>query len=47
MPKKALIIIELAPESTNTSNNKILKEILKDSQIPWCTRINKIEVYGR
>ena len=46
MPKKAIIILELVNESSETSNSQIEKEILADTQIPWCAKINKVEIYG-
>ncbi len=45
MPKKAVIIIELVPELSQTSNGQIEKEILKEAQIPWSAKINKVEIY--
>jgi hypothetical protein len=46
MPKKAIIILELVHESDQTSNSQIEKEILAETQIPWCAKINKIEIYS-
>ncbi len=45
MVKKAILILELIEEATNTPNDQIEKEILTDSQIPWCAKINKVEIY--
>jgi hypothetical protein len=46
LTKKAVIVIELGYESTQTPNNKIIKDIKKEAQIPWCNKIHKIEVYN-
>ena len=46
MSKKAIIILELGYESAQTSNSKIEKDIRKEAQIPWCAKINKVEIYG-
>ncbi len=43
--KKAVIVVELGYESSQTSNNQIEKDIRKEAQIPWCSKIRKIEVY--
>jgi len=42
--KKALIMVKLVPESSKESNSQIEKEIRKDSQIPQCAGIEKVEV---
>jgi len=42
--KKALIMVRLVPESSMESNNRIEKKILKNSQIPLSTDIEKVEV---
>ena len=46
MSKKAIIILELVEESAQTSNRKIEKDIRAETEIPWCAKINKIEVYN-
>ncbi|MCL4429126.1 MAG: hypothetical protein M1167_00075 [Chloroflexi bacterium] len=46
MSKKAIIIFELVEESAQTSNRQIEKEILAETQIPWCAKINKVEIYN-
>jgi len=46
MPKKAIIIVELVAESSEVSNSQIENEILAESQIPWCAKINKVEIYA-
>lgn len=46
MPKKAIIVVELVAESSGVSNSQIEQEILAESQIPWCDKINKVEVYA-
>ncbi|MBE3115580.1 hypothetical protein IMZ68_00080 [Candidatus Bathyarchaeota archaeon] len=46
MAKKAIIILELGYESAQASNSQIEKDIRAEAQIPWCTKINKIEVYN-
>lgn len=45
MSKKALIILELVNESLETSNSQIEKDIRAETQIPWCAKINKVEIY--
>ncbi|XHH07520.1 MAG: hypothetical protein ACFCUE_07990 [Candidatus Bathyarchaeia archaeon] len=47
LTKKAVIEIELGYESTQTPNNQIVKDIRKEAQIPWCSKIRKIEVYSK
>jgi hypothetical protein len=42
--KKAILTIELGYESTQTSNTQIVKEIWKEAQIPWCSKIRNIEI---
>ncbi len=44
--KKAVIVVELGYESSQTPNNQIVKDIQKEAQIPWCSKIRKIEVYN-
>ena len=44
--KKAVIVVELGYESTQASNTQIEKDIRKEAQIPWCSKIRKIEVYN-
>jgi hypothetical protein len=44
--KKAVIVVELGYESTKASNSQITKDIRKEAQIPWCSKIRKIEVYN-
>ncbi len=46
MPKKAIIILELVQESAQTSKSQIEKDIRKENQIPWCAKIDKIEIYN-
>ncbi|MGD6809764.1 MAG: hypothetical protein ACQCN3_08710 [Candidatus Bathyarchaeia archaeon] len=43
--KKAVIVVELGFESVQVSNSKIVKDIQTEAQIPWCSKIRKIEVY--
>ncbi|XHH09226.1 MAG: hypothetical protein ACFCUE_00980 [Candidatus Bathyarchaeia archaeon] len=45
LTKKAVIEVELGYESSQTSNEQIVKDIRKEALIPWCSRIRKIEVY--
>ncbi len=44
--KKAILVIELGYESTQASNTQIEKDIQKEAQIPWCSRIRRIDVYS-
>ena len=46
MSKKAIIILELVEESAQTSNRQIEKEIRAETEIPWCAKINKVEIYN-
>ncbi len=46
MPKKAIIILELVQESAQTPNHQIEKDIHKEAEIPWCAKIDKIEIYN-
>jgi hypothetical protein len=46
MLKKAVIVVELGFESTQASNTQIVKDIRKEAQIPWCSKIRKIDVYN-
>ncbi len=46
MSKKAIIILELVDESLEASNSQIEKEIRAETQIPWCAKIKKVEIYG-
>ena len=46
MPKKAIIEIELVQEAVQTSNSQIEKEILAETEIPWCAKINKVKIYN-
>jgi hypothetical protein len=46
LTKKAVLVIELGYESIQTSNDKIMEDIKKEAQIPWCSKIRKIEVYN-
>jgi hypothetical protein len=44
--KKAVIVVELGYESVQASNAQIVKDIEKEAQIPWCSRIRKVDVYS-
>ncbi|XHH08381.1 MAG: hypothetical protein ACFCUE_12525 [Candidatus Bathyarchaeia archaeon] len=44
--KKAVIVVELGYESAQASDTQIVKDIRKEAQIPWCSKICKIEVYS-
>jgi hypothetical protein len=46
MSKKAIIILELGYESAQASNSQIEKDIRAEAQIPWCAKINKVEIYS-
>jgi hypothetical protein len=46
LTKKAVLVIELGFESNQASNDQIVKDIKKEAQIPWCSKICKIEVYS-
>jgi hypothetical protein len=45
LTKKAVLVIELGYESTQIPNEQIMKDIKREAQIPWCSKIRKIEVY--
>jgi hypothetical protein len=42
--KKAIIIVDLVSEANNVERKQIENEILAESQIPWCKKIEKIEI---
>ncbi|MGD6810410.1 MAG: hypothetical protein ACQCN3_11990 [Candidatus Bathyarchaeia archaeon] len=44
--KKAVIVVELGFESVQVLNDRIVKDIQKEAQIPWCSKICKVEVYN-
>jgi uncharacterized protein (UPF0335 family) len=44
MRKKVIITVKLVAEASKESNNKIEREILKDSKIPWCREIEKVTI---
>ncbi len=44
LTKKAVIEIELGYESSQASNEQIVKDIRKEALIPWCCKIRKVEV---
>lgn len=46
MSKKAIIILELVQESAQTPNSQIEKDIRAENEIPWCAKIDKIEIYN-
>jgi len=44
MPKKAIITIKLVTESSEAGNSQVEREIVEESQIPWCANIEKVEI---
>jgi hypothetical protein len=44
MPEKAIIAIKLVAESSEALNSQVEREILAESQIPWCAKIEKVEI---
>jgi len=44
MPKKAIITIKLVTESSEAWNSQVEREIVEESQIPWCANIEKVEI---
>jgi len=44
MAKKAIITVSLLPEAQTARNEIIKREIIKESQIPWCKKIEKVEI---
>jgi len=44
MKKKAVIEVELVPESVEAPNAKIEKEIRDDASIPWAKEIEKVTI---
>jgi len=44
MQKRAVIIVNLVPESAEVLNTKIEKEIRHESTIPWAKKIKKVTV---
>lgn len=44
MKKKAVIEVDLVPESAHMPNTQIEKEIRKEAAIPWAKEIEKVTV---
>lgn len=44
MRKKAIIKVNLVPESAEMSNSQIEREIRKEASIPWVSEIEKVTV---
>jgi|YelNatPaOPRAMG01_1025707.scaffolds.fasta_scaffold66536_3 hypothetical protein len=44
MKKKAIIEVELVPESMDVPNSQIEKEIREEASIPWVKEIRKVRV---
>ena len=42
--KKAVIIVKLVPESSDVSQEQIVKEIIAEAKIPWAEKIEKVTV---
>lgn len=42
--KKAVIIVDLVPEANKAEKKQIENEIVKEAQIPWCAKIEKVEI---
>lgn len=42
--KKAVIVVDLVPEATSAEKRQIENEIVKEAQIPWCARIEKVQI---
>jgi hypothetical protein len=42
--KKATIVVKLVPESSEASNNQIVKDILTEARIPWTEKIEKVTI---
>lgn len=42
--KKAVIIVKLVPESSDVSQEQIVKEIIAEAKIPWAAKIEKVTV---
>ena len=47
MRKKAIIKVNLVPESAEILNKQIKREIRKESLIPWVSEIEKVTVVER
>jgi hypothetical protein len=45
--KRVVVELELGFESNEASNSQIRKDIKKEAQIPWCSKICNIEVYDQ
>lgn len=44
MKKKAVIEVELVPESADVPNSQIEKEIREEASIPWMKEIKKVAI---
>jgi len=44
MSKIAIIVVDLVPETSETSHNQIEKEIAESLQCDWLLRIEKVTV---
>jgi hypothetical protein len=44
MSKKATIIISLVPESENTSNKQIEREIKESLKCDWLAKVKKVKI---
>ena len=47
MKKRAVIEVNLVPESAETLNSQIEKEIRKEASIPWAEKVVKVTVIER
>jgi len=47
MKKRAVIEVSLVPESADTLNSQIEKEIRKEASIPWVEKVVKVTVIER
>jgi hypothetical protein len=44
--KKAVIIVRLVLESSDASDDQIVKEIIAEAKIPWVAKIERVTVSG-
>jgi hypothetical protein len=44
MKKKAIIEVELVPESAHVPNSQIEKELREEASIPWMKKIKKVAI---
>lgn len=44
MGKKAILVIQLVPEAEVADDNEIVRQIIKESNIPFCATVEKVSI---